>query len=36
MDFDGPPRSPHQAADLGIALICAGAAVLLVAAYRLV
>jgi len=36
MDFDGPPRSPHEGADLGIALICAGAAMLLAAAYRLV
>jgi hypothetical protein len=36
MDFDGPPRPPHEGADLGISLICAGAALLLVAAYRLV
>jgi hypothetical protein len=36
MDFDGPPRPPHEGADLGISLICAGAALLLAAAYRLV
>ena len=36
MDFDGPPRSPHEGADFGIALISAGAALLLAAAYRLV
>ncbi len=36
MDFDGPPRPPHEGADFGIALICAGAALFLAAAYRLV